>query len=321
MPAPATQLARQGQRSLWRAVAHRGKHSPTLLRLANTLGRGTGRFRVLDLLHRPRAARPLPHTPLPDTAALAIGHATVLFRLAGLHLLTDPVFSPRIGLGLGILTAGPARHIAPAIPLTALPKLDALLISHAHFDHLDRPSLRRLARNHPHATAITAPGCGDLLTDLGFREVRELAWGHRTTLGPVTLTGIPVKHWGARVFADTHRGYCAFLLESPQHRILFGADSAFFDGWKPLGDAGGVDLACVGIGAYDPYLAAHATPEQALDMAQFAGASAIMPIHHGVFRLSHEPMDEPLRRLRTAAAQTRIRLSAEEPGGLWTPPA
>lgn len=321
MPAPAAQIAPQPQRSLWRTVAHRAKRSPTVLRIADRLGRGTGRFRLLDLLHRPPAPTRRPSTPLPHTAALAIGHATVLFRLAGRHLLTDPVFSPRIGIGLGLLTAGPARHIAPALPLTDLPRLDALLISHAHFDHLDRPTLRRLARNHPHATVLTAPGCADLLTDLSFAAVHELPPGHAHTLGDLRISAVPLKHWGARVFADTHRGYCGFLLESPQHRILFGADSAHFDGWKPLGQAGGVDLACIGIGAYNPYLAAHATPEQALDMAQHAGARAVMPIHHSVFRLSHEPMDEPLRRLRAAAAQARICLSAEEPGGIWTPPA
>lgn len=297
------------------------KRSGFLLRVADQLGRGRGRWRLGERwwsfpIESGCAAPPaLPVASLGTTDfAWALGHATVLLRLGGVTVLTDPVFSSRIGLGVGPLTLGPRRRVPPAVALGGLPPLDLVLVSHAHFDHLDRPTLDRLARRRPDVPVVTAVGCADLLTDLGFRDVRELAWEQATTVGQLTVTAVPVRHWGARVFADRHRGYAAFVLEADGRRVLFGADSAYFDGWRPLGDAGGVELAVVGIGAYDPYVAAHATPEQAVEMATMAGARAVMPMHFGVFRLSHEPMDEPLRRFRHACERAGLRRVADDIG-------
>src|SRR3954470_23485675 len=139
-----------------------------MLRLADALGRGRGRLRLFDNL-RP-AARPA-HTPdlrnwqNHDLAATWIGHATILLRMAGLTIMTDPVFFNRVGLGMGLVTVGPRRLLAPALALRKLPKLDLILISHAHFDHLDRPTLMRLPK---HVPVVTAHRTHDLIHDLGY---------------------------------------------------------------------------------------------------------------------------------------------------------
>lgn len=299
---------------LWRNVADWAKKRPKAMRLADRLGRGRGRFRWLDGLSVP-AKRP--HLPdlcnweQHELAAVWIGHATVLIRVGGKTLLTDPVFARRIGVSLGLMTGGPGRLIAPALGWRELPPLDLILISHAHFDHLDRPTLARLSRQTP---VITAPQTRDLIDDLGFADVRELDWGQSVRLGDLTIRSWEVKHWGARAFFDQHRHACAYVLEAGGKRVLFGGDTAF---GKHFQSAGKVDLAVLGIGAYNPWVAAHATPEQAWKMAGQVRADFVLPMHHSTFRLSREPTAEPLDRLRQAAGGSSDRLVACEIGQVW----
>ena len=302
----------------WRGVTDWAKQRPSMLRLADRLGRGTGRFRVLDRVGA------MPRAPLvPDLsdwsekklAAAWIGHATLLIRLGGMTILTDPVFSNRVGLGLGAFTGGPRRLVAPALSIKQIPRPDLILISHAHFDHLDRPSLRRFARDVP---VVSASHTSDLLTDLKFKNVSELAWGESTVVGSVKITAQRVNHWGARTFYDTQRGYNAYLLEANGTRVLYGADTAYQEYFKSIGDAGPVDLAIVGIGAYDPYIRAHANPEQAWEMAvEFARAKHVLPIHHSTFRLSYEPIDEPIQRFLKVAGEHLDRIVVRQVGGMW----
>jgi L-ascorbate metabolism protein UlaG (beta-lactamase superfamily) len=304
----------------WRVITNLVKHRPEALRLADHLGRSRGRLRPFERLNPPPKPAHTPDLTNWSNHALAacwIGHATVLLRVAGLTILTDPVFSNRVGIGLGPFTGGPRRLLAPALSLRELPPIDLILISHAHFDHLDRPTLHRLPRTTP---VITAHQTQDLIRDLGFNDVTELRWNESTTLGPLSVSAHPVAHWGARTFTDSHRGYNAYLLDSPTHRILYGGDSAYHDGLKELPriTTRNVDLAILGIGAYDPYVQAHATPEQALTMADHCRAERILPMHHSTFKLSHEPTNEPLERAFTAAGRNPGRLVAYEPGRLWT---
>lgn len=302
----------------WRRITDLLKHRPEVLRLADRLGRSRGRLRPFERLnpppataHRPDLAGWAGH----ELAACPIGHATVLLRLAGMTILTDPVFSNRVGIGLGPFTGGPRRLVAPALSIKQLPPIDLILISHAHFDHLDRPTLHRLPRHIP---VITAHQTQDLVRDLGFKDVTELRWGESATRGPLTVTARRVAHWGARTFHDDHRGFNAYLLDAPARRVLYGGDTAYQDHFKDLAHAGRkLDLAILGIGAYDPYVAAHATPEQALAMADHCRAERILPMHHSTFRLSHEPPAEPLQRLLTAAGRDTDRLVAREPGLVW----
>lgn len=290
-----------------------------MLRLADRMGRGRGRMRWLD-----RVNPPAPALRQPDLAgwenhalaAAAIGHASILLRIGGMTILTDPVLSNRIGVGLGLMTGGPKRHVAPALSLRQLPKIDLILISHAHFDHLDRPTLVRMDKKIP---IITAPNTSDLISDLGFRHVTELRWGESLDVGrdATRITAQEVRHWGARSFYDHHRGFSGYVIQSPdgRRRVLYGGDSAYQDKFK---DVGKVDLAILGIAAYDPYIQAHATPEQAWAMADHVRADHVLPMHHSTFRLSHEPMAEPLERMLSVAGRGVDRLVAYEVGCTWT---
>jgi L-ascorbate metabolism protein UlaG (beta-lactamase superfamily) len=298
----------------WRSITDLAKQSPLALRTADFLGRGRGRLRVLDHLGPPApcAIKPdLAGWESHDLAACWIGHATVLLRIEGRTILTDPVFSNRIGLGLGVITGGPRRLVAPALAIRQLPPLDLILISHAHFDHLDRPTLMRLSQSVP---IITAPRTQDLIRDLGFGAITELRWGEHRQLGPLRITAQKVNHWGARTFFDLHRGFNGYLIESARCKILYGGDTAYQTDFRALPP---VDLAILGIGAYDPYIAAHATPEQAWELANHARAERLLAMHHSAFRLSHEPVTEPIERLLTVAGRSVDRLIAREMGRVW----
>jgi glyoxylase-like metal-dependent hydrolase (beta-lactamase superfamily II) len=140
----------------WRLISNAAKRQPATLRLADFLGRGRGRFRFLDAINPPARAKHKPNLSNwnnVDLAACWIGHATVLLRVGGMTLLTDPVLFNKVGVGLGLMTGGPRRLIAPALRVRELPKIDLILISHAHFDHLDRPTLQRLPKHVPVITS------------------------------------------------------------------------------------------------------------------------------------------------------------------------
>jgi L-ascorbate metabolism protein UlaG (beta-lactamase superfamily) len=212
----------------------------------------------------------------------------------GFTILTDPVFSRRCGIDLGVATLGPKRLVSPALTVEELPKIDLVLLSHAHFDHWDMPSLAAVASKD--IPVICAKETSDLLTPARWKSVEEMAWRDRKRFGPVEITGVEVKHWGARVRRDTHRGYTGYLLESASGRILFSGDTAFTDKFKELRSSRDIDLAIMPIGAYNPWIASHCTPEQAVQMADWAGARQILPVHHKTFVLSNEPVEEPLER-------------------------
>jgi len=297
----------------WRHITDWAKQWPPTLCLADWLGRGRGRLRFLDHLQTaPAPRRPdMTNWQQHELAAVWIGHATVLLRIGGATILTDPVFSIRIGLGFGLFTAGPRRFYAPALDLHHLPPLDLIIVSHAHFDHLDRPTLARLPKRTP---LITSRRNADLIRDLGFRSITEMRWGQSVQLGSLRVTSQRIEHWGARTFHDPQRGYGAFLIEAGGQRVFYGADTGHCN---YLREVGKVDLAIFGIGGYDPYIQAHATPEQAWDMANQMRADYLLPVHHSTFRLSYEPMDEPMERMMAAAGSDDDRIVIREIGGQW----
>ncbi len=273
-----------------------------------------------DLYARERkrrvAAAPFtPHPELwPDTGLHAawLGHSTVLIRIEGTTILTDPVFSARAGLNLGPFTVGVKRLVEPALRLpgaerNAIPRPDLILLSHAHMDHFDLPSLRRL---ESHETGVlTASKTSDLLRVKRYGQVDELNWGETARFGELTVRAFEVNHWGARVQSDTWRGFNGYLIESPRYRVIFGGDTALTGTFRQLRSSRPIDLAIMPIGAYNPWIRAHCTPEQALQMANDAGAEMILPVHHQTFELSREPTFEPIERLTAALAATPERLA------------
>ncbi len=243
----------------------------------------------------------LPSQDLPHLGAAWLGHASVLLRVNGMWVLTDPVFSDRIGVKLGPLTLGVSRR-GPVIAPESLPPIDVILLSHAHFDHLDRPTLARLASER--TTVVTARHTRSLVPR-GFSRVIEIPWNDRIRVGSLDIAAFAPSHWGARTIWDRHRGFNSYVIESPASRVLFAGDTAHTDAFKRVQ---GADLTIFGIGAYDPWITKHASPEQVWQMHNDASGNFLLPMHHSTFELSDEPLDEPMSRLLAAAGDHAPRI-------------
>src|SRR6266540_2290786 len=256
-----------------------------------------------------------------QVTAAWIGHATVLINFFGIKILTDPVLFPRIGIRLPGFTIGPKRLTAPALEFHELPRIDIVLLSHAHFDHFDLRTLRCFDEN---TSVISARATSDLLRRTRFRDVTELDWGEAkiftTAAGKIDISAFPVKHWGARKQRDDYRGYNGYLLQRNERRIIFAGDTAMTDNFAELRRHGEIDLAIMSIGAYNPWIRSHCTPEQAIEMANDAGARFIMPVHHQTFRLSFEPLREPIERFKALLSKTPERIALREIGETFVLP-
>jgi L-ascorbate metabolism protein UlaG (beta-lactamase superfamily) len=265
-----------------------------------------------------RPVSPAPHVPDPSKwpdkglHAAWLGHSTVLMKIDGFTILTDPVFGTRAGLHLGVVTLGVKRLVDPALPISALPKVDLVVLSHAHMDHFDIPSLRRLERRD--TSVVTASRTGDLLRVGQYAAVHEIGWGQEQRVGPALLRGVEVNHWGARLRTDTYRGYNGYLMQVGRYRILFAGDTADTKTLTKVAGSKRLDLVIMPIGAYNPWVRFHCTPEQAWRMSQEARAELFFPGHHSTFQLSREPANEPLERLHAAAGREEGRILVHEVG-------
>jgi L-ascorbate metabolism protein UlaG (beta-lactamase superfamily) len=268
-----------------------------------------------------RALARAPHRPSPaswqdNAITLAwLGHATVLINFYGVRILTDPALFSRIGIDIGIGSIGPLRLVECALAAEDLPDIDVVLVSHAHFDHLDTPSLAAV-RGRP--VAIMATGTADLLPARHYSAVHELPWGASrvvaTRRGELVVRGIEVKHWGARMRRDTWRGYTGFVLEREGRKLLIGGDTAATGVFREHRALGPFEAAIMPVGAYDPWIRNHCTPEQAVTMADAAGGRLFVPVHHQSFELSREPFLEPIERTQEALAKELDRLAIREVG-------
>ena len=232
-----------------------------------------------------------------------IGHSSFFLQLSGKNLVVDPNFAR----WLFVLK----RLRQPGLRVSDLPPIDAVLVTHAHFDHLHRPSLRAIARATRHQTGhrpliIVPQNVRDIVFDLGFEEVIEMNWWEQTKLGDLTITHTPSNHWGARIIRDMHRGFGGYVLANAKQSLYHAGDTAFFDGFHEIGRRLHPRIALLPIGAYDPpsFRAVHTSPEDAVQAFVDLGAERMIPMHYGTFKLSHEPMEEPVQRL-LADAQRR----------------
>ncbi|MCB9844913.1 MAG: MBL fold metallo-hydrolase [Phycisphaeraceae bacterium] len=247
-------------------------------------------------------------------AASWLGHASTLLAIDGRWVLVDPVFSDRIGLRIGRRVLGLSRQTPVPELAQDLPPLDLILITHAHFDHLDRPTLERLAR--PEITVVTPRRTSRLIPG-GFRRVVELAHGDEIALGPLSLTAMRPRHWGARFALDRRRACNSYLLRAGPRRVLVVGDTAQTEAFDRVGD---VDLSVFGVGAYEPWEHQHATPEQVWDMFTRVPGRFLMPVHHSTFPLSDEHPEEPLARLFSAAGDQSPRIVGTALGDIWRAP-
>lgn len=243
-----------------------------------------------------------------------IGHASFFVQIGGQNVVLDPNFAR----WLFVLK----RLRKPGVKLRDLPAIDLVLVTHAHFDHLHRPSLRAIVqqalRRKARPPVIVVPHhVLDLVSDIGFSEVVELDWWNSYRHRGLTVTHVPSRHWGARVIKDSHRGYGGYVLRSGKHSLYHAGDTAYFPGFREIGRRLSPELALLPIGAYNPpsFRNVHADPADATRAFLDLKARWMVPMHYGTFRLSHEPIDEPLQLLeqeaRAAGIEDRVLVMEE----------
>lgn len=244
------------------------------------------------------------HKPLPvaeqDLGITFIGHSGFLIQTGGKNILVDPNFAR----WLFILKR--LRH--PGIRVKDLPQIDMVLVTHAHFDHLHRPSLRAIARLNRRrfgtAPMMVVPNdVADVVSGLGYREIVELNWWERCRHASLTITHTPARHWGARILRDSHRGYGGYVIEGNGYSIYHAGDTAYFKGFTEIGQRLEPQIALLPIGAYSPpsFRNVHTSPGDAVQAFVDLKAHWMIPMHYGTFRLSHEPIEEPVQLLASEA--------------------
>lgn len=260
------------------------------------------RYRLIPQMFKKREGetRAAITTAPPEGKARAtwIGHATVLVQFEGHTVIFDPNWAN---------WHGPVkRQREPGLNLSSLPEIDLVLVSHAHFDHLHKPSLRVLEAEH----GIVVPrGSGGLVKSLKFSDIHEMAVWEESEIGGMRIVHTPSHHWGARYGADTNRDYGGFLVGSGDRKVFHAGDSAYFDGFKEIGKREDICLAILPIGAYEAPSGrdVHMNPEEALQAFEDLGAQFMMPMHYGTFPLGNEHPDEPIQRLLAEAKKRGLK--------------
>jgi L-ascorbate metabolism protein UlaG (beta-lactamase superfamily) len=297
------------RRSLW-------KHRPFAIRKIEQLVRLVRESHAVPLAGE---SHPVELVDADQLGITFIGHSSFLLQIAGRNVLIDPVFSTR----LVVLR----RQRRPGILISGLPPIDLVLLTHAHMDHLDKASLRavvRATRRLKNATGdvpevVVPRGVEDLVASLGFARVHGMDWWDNIKVQGIDITMTPCKHWGARMFRDTHRGYGGYYLAREGHSVYHSGDTAYFPGFAEVGARLKPEVALLPIGAYypDSYRSVHTSPEEAVRGFIETGAKWMIPMHFGTFKLGREPMEEPVQRLLAEVARIGIRnkLQVLEEGG------
>lgn len=239
-----------------------------------------------------------------------IGHATYLVQLGGSSALIDPVMSSRIA---GVIP----RNVAPGLDWPALPKIDLVLVTHNHRDHMDAPTLQKLG---PDPVFVVPRGLGSWFERAGLRRVLEMQWWQREEVAGIGVTFVPAEHWSRRGLNDVNTSWWGgYVLERGGIRVYHSGDTAWFDGFKLIGErCGAIDAAMLPIGAYAPrwfMQRQHMNPEDAARAFGALGAARFVAMHWGTFKLTDEPLLEPPQLLRAiwerdAIPQSRLTIPA-----------
>ncbi|GAA0845820.1 hypothetical protein GCM10009525_64390 [Streptosporangium amethystogenes subsp. fukuiense] len=228
-----------------------------------------------------------------------MGHATYVVQIGGLTILTDPVWARKI-------PGTRPRLTPPGVAWADLPRIDAVVISHNHYDHLDAPTVRRLPRSTP---VLVPAGLRSWFTRRGFRHVTELDWWESTWVGGVRFDFVPAHHWSRRTVWDTCRTlWGGWVIASDDQTIYFAGDTGYGERFAQIGARypGGIDLALMPVGAFEPrwfMKAAHVDPAQAVRACQDVGARRMATMHWGTFVLSGESLLAPVEEARAAWAE------------------
>jgi L-ascorbate metabolism protein UlaG (beta-lactamase superfamily) len=226
-----------------------------------------------------------------------IGHASFLIQFTNLNVLIDPNFANWLFFLKRIKRSG--------LKIQDLPRIDLVLLTHAHFDHFHKPTLRRLPQPK---IGVMPRGVGDLAQNLGFARIIELDWWESFSQRDWKVTFTPSQHWGARVLRDQHRGYGGFVLEHQGRKIYHAGDSAYFDGFKEIGRRLAPEIALLPIGTYHPesFRRVHMGPDEAVKAFNDLRARWLVPMHYGTFKLSFEDLNEPPRWLVEIAIKENL---------------
>src|ERR1700722_5180796 len=278
-------------------------HNPALRKRAAQFGRLVRHSAVTPRCgqtHKPRLATN------GELGVTFIGHASFFLQMGGKNIVIDANFARWLFVLKRLRRAG--------LRVRDLPPIDLVLITHAHFDHLHRPSLRAIVHNNLRirgkAPVIIVPThVSDLVADLGFSEIIELDWWNNVRRENILVTHVPSRHWGARILKDAHRGYGGYVLKADKHSVYHAGDTAYFAGFREIGERLSPELALLPIGAYNPpqFRNVHTNPADATRAFLDLNSRWMVPMHYGTFRLSHEPMDEPLQLLEQEAQRAGIK--------------
>jgi len=252
-----------------------------------------------------------------QTAVYRLGHSTILMELNGQIWMTDPVFSERAS---PVQWAGPKRFHPTPIDLDALPHINGIIISHDHYDHLDKNTIAQI---HTKVDGFYVPlGVAQHLLDWGVpaSKIHEFDWWQQKQVGDITLVSTPANHFSGRTLTDSNTSlWSSWVIKTPQHKLFFSGDSGYFSGFKEIGNKfGPFDLTMMENGAYDKdWGFVHMTPEQSMQAHQDLRGKIMMPIHNGTFDLAFHEWTDPLERIKQLAFVNKQTLATPQMGERW----